>query len=202
MKSALVLLVPACFLLGCGGQPAVVSTMEWDAEGSAKLAMQQFDTDGDGYLVADELQQCPAFVEALPRMDADGNGVLIESEVRNRILHLQNSPVKIIQGAVRVLMDGRPLVGATVTLTPEKFMGDSVSTVSGLTDDSGVAYLSGHNSDFPGIYLGYYRVAVSKIDGGTETIPAKYNTETTLGYEATDDRQFVDNYHTFRLSSG
>jgi len=40
---------------------------------------------------------------------------------------------------------------------------------------------------YPGLYLGFYRVRVSKNKGGKELIPAKYNTETELGAEIADD---------------
>jgi hypothetical protein len=37
------------------------------------------------------------------------------------------------------------------------------------------------------MHLGLYNVRISKIVGGKETIPSKYNTETTLGQEVAND---------------
>ena len=37
--------------------------------------------------------------------------------------------------------------------------------------------------DYPGIYVGLYRVRISKKVNGKETLPARYNTETELGRE-------------------
>ena len=34
---------------------------------------------------------------------------------------------------------------------------------------------------------GFYRVRISKVVDGKETVPAKYNTETILGHEEADD---------------
>jgi hypothetical protein len=39
----------------------------------------------------------------------------------------------------------------------------------------------------PGIQVGLYRVKISKMVGGKETIPRKYNDQTTLGQEAALD---------------
>jgi hypothetical protein len=44
------------------------------------------------------------------------------------------------------------------------------------------------SSDTPaGLALGLYRIRVSKMVDGKETIPARYNTETTLGQEVSMD---------------
>ena len=37
--------------------------------------------------------------------------------------------------------------------------------------------------DYPGIYVGLYRVRISKKVDGKETLPARYNTATELGRE-------------------
>ncbi len=71
----------------------------------------------------------------------------------------------------------------------------------GVTDQSGDAYVEGPDPQYPGIYLGLYRVKVSKVVGGRETIPSRYNTETELGFEATNDVPGVGNIE-FHLKSG
>jgi hypothetical protein len=37
------------------------------------------------------------------------------------------------------------------------------------------------------MHLGIYKVKISKMDAGKETIPAKYNESTTLGQEVAQD---------------
>ena len=57
--------------------------------------------------------------------------------------------------------------------------------------------------DMPsGLQLGFYRVRVSKQANGKEMIPAKYNTETTLGQQvAPDDPALMGGDIPFRLNS-
>ena len=79
-------------------------------------------------------------------------------------------------------------MGATVTFDPEEFLGASFQPCSGVTDDRGEVFISRPGSQIPGIYLGFYRVRITKEKAnGDEMIPAKYNTETTLGFEANND---------------
>ena len=82
---------------------------------------------------------------------------------------------------VRVSLDGTPLPDATVTLTPEPFMGGVISEATGRTGpDGSVNTFTVGGRELPGLPPGVYRVAVTK-DGAA--IPAKYNTQTTLGCE-------------------
>src|SRR5262249_8892642 len=77
--------------------------------------------------------------------------------------------------------DGRPLGGATVTLVPEKFMGPATKPATAVTDEDGSGEFRTEGSGEP-VAPGYYRVKVSKVVSGKETIPAKYsNEQTTLG---------------------
>jgi hypothetical protein len=50
-----------------------------------------------------------------------------------------------------------------------------------------MASVSAQDEKFPGVYLGLYRVKVSKQVGGRETIPARYNSQTELGCEVATD---------------
>ncbi len=74
----------------------------------------------------------------------------------------------------------RALSGATVTLVPEKFMGETVKTATGTTDSTGLGHLSMSEQE-PGTNVGYFRIEVSKKQGGQEIVPAKYNSQTQLG---------------------
>ena len=54
--------------------------------------------------------------------------------------------------------------------------------------------------DKPGVHLGLYKVLVSKVIDGKETIPAKFNTATTIGIEVAPTAP-PDRHPWFQLSS-
>jgi len=84
----------------------------------------------------------------------------------------------------RVLLDGQPLEGATVTFVPEKFLGPGIKPASGVSDAEGHVRLRTEGQDLPGVQCGIFRVVVSKKDSADqETIPGRYNTHTELGEE-------------------
>jgi len=88
---------------------------------------------------------------------------------------------------VRILRKGKPLANASIKCAPEKFMGTDIATSVATTDASGAAGLSvpTRNPEEPrGVSPGFYRLEVTK-DG--ESIPGKYNTETTLRVAVLDD---------------
>ena len=170
-----------------------------DPAASGQQAVASYDKDGDGKISGEELAACPALEMALSRIDTSGDSAISADEIAARIDYYQTAKTTIVSGSTEVTMKGSPVVGATVTFEPETFMGPAFKTCSGLTDERGVAFVSGQDAKFPGIYLGLYRVRISKKEGDTETIPAKYNTESVLGYEATDDIPDVNNVIQFKL---
>ena len=183
----------------CSRVPTGPDRPEFDAVTSGQQAIGTYDKDGDGQISGEELKACPALEMALPRVDKNGDSAISADEVADRITYFQTAKTTIISGSTEVTMSGEPVVGATVTFEPETFMGSQFKTCTGETDERGVAFVTGHDSKFPGIYLGFYRVRISKKEGDRETIPAKYNTESTLGYEATDDIPEVNTVIQFKL---
>jgi hypothetical protein len=185
--------------VGCGGStPGGIS---FNPAQSAKLAMEDYDENGDGLIDFAEADKCPAIKVAFKRIDSDGNESISYTELRTRIEYFITADSTIISGEVEIKKGSEALKGAVVTFTPERFMGNLIKASKGVTDADGIAYMSGQESSFPGIYLGYYRVQVSKIEDGQETIDAKYNTETTIGYEATDDLEDIMNVIQFTVES-
>jgi hypothetical protein len=86
-----------------------------------------------------------------------------------------------------VTLDGGPLAGATVKFIPEKFLGDEIKTAEGVTNGAGVAALSIPIEELPkelrrtaALRVGIYRV---EITHPTKKLPAKYNTESELGFD-------------------
>lgn len=194
--ASLFLLVTACSRLPKGPERP-----DFDPAGSARQALDQYDTNKDGSIDDKEAQKAPGILSAFTRIDVDQNQALDENEIATRIRYYKSASTIVAGGNIRVKFRGAPLAGATITLEPESFLGKAFQTCTGVTGSGGVATLSGTTeSKFPGIYLGLYRMRVSLVHNGKEMIPAKYNTETTLGYEAADDLPTVFDIPTFNLS--
>jgi hypothetical protein len=67
---------------------------------------------------------------------------------------------------------------------PERFMGPSVKPARGVTDESGACLLAVEGEEIEGVHCGIFRIEVSKPDAnGKETIPARYNSASTLGVD-------------------
>ena len=172
---------------GCSHVPPRPERPSLDPGSAARAAMDQYDTNHDGKIDANELKQCPALAQALGRMDTNHDGALALDEITAYLQQWKESPAVVLGGGVQVFLDGQPLAGATVSYEPEKFMGPAYQASSGTTDTSGFAEMKGQDPKYPGLYLGFYRVRVSKTEGGKESLPARYNTETTLAKEVSPD---------------
>jgi len=162
---------------------------------AASSAMSKYDTDGDGKIAGPELDKAPALKGSLKKLDTNGDGAVSVDEISARIGEWQKSRVGLMSMACVVTMDGRPLEGATVTLVPEEFLGSSFKQASGTTAPGGLAILSitpdPSDPTATGVAAGFYTVKISKMSGGQETVPAKYNTETTLGCEVAQDADWA-----------
>lgn len=162
---------------------------------SAEQALKQYDSDGDGAISEEEAEAAPGLLAAFEKIDKDRDGLLTGSEIEARIVYYQTATSWVINGTCKVTYKGKPLGDATVTFEPEEFLGASFQPCSGVTDSSGHVFISRPNSEIKGIFLGFYRVRISKLkENGDEMIPAKYNTETTLGFEANNDVPPEDAY--------
>ena len=93
------------------------------------------------------------------------------------------SRLTVLPVVCRVTHNGQPLAGAKVVFVPEKFLGGALQSGTGITSKAGFANVTSPHAADPsleGLSPGFYRVEITK-EG--EKIPAKYNTETTLGRE-------------------
>jgi hypothetical protein len=171
----------------------------FDPQGSAAKAMELYDANQDGAIDQTEAEASPGLTQAFARTDKNNDQRLMAEEIAERIRYYKTAATTIVQGSTAVLYKNRPLPGATVTFEPESFLGEEFIPCSGETDPSGIASIKGHDAGFPGLYLGFYRVRISKIVNGQETIPDKYNTNTVLGYEAADDIPMVADIIRFKL---
>ena len=195
--SLLLLLSTGC----CSSTPDGPEPPPFDPASAGRQAIAEYDTNGDGKLSQEEAAASPALTKAYKRIDMNSDGSLDRDEITARVEYLLNAPTRIVMGSANVTLDGKPLEGATVTLEPEPFMGDAIKTLTDVTNQHGDATLTGHNPDFDGIFLGYYRVRISKRENGKELLPARYNSETELGYEAADDIPEMEMFMQYELTS-
>jgi hypothetical protein len=186
---------------GCSNTPAPPPRQKLDPQAAAKAAMAAYDADHNGVLDAKELEKSPPLQVALKNMGGDAAGGLKEAAIAARMSNWLKSSAIIMNLPISVTLDGSPLDGATVTFDPEPFLGSGYTACSGVTDKAGTVYLKGPLEKFSGIYVGLYRVRISKKLNGQETIPARYNTETTLGYEMAGDMKRATAMPAFDLQS-
>ena len=164
---------------------------------AAREALALYDANKDGFLDAAELEKCPALKTNSKKYDTNGDGKLSADEIAARLQVIRDSKIGRLSSPALVTLNGRPLANAKVTLIPEPFLGPEFKRASGVSDASGGVTFRIDNETVPGVACGLYRVEVSLVDaGGKETIPAKYNAQTTLGCEigpsAADSREGLE----------
>ncbi len=171
-------------LSGCLGSPTAPAMPAFDPAGSAAAAITQYDANKDGKLDAKEMEKSKALAGAAAELDTTGDKALDSAELTARLQSYAEGGVARKMFSAQVLLDGAPLVGAEVKFVPEDFMLGAVAEGVGVSDPGGTVTITVPGVDPPGIGVGFYRIVVSKKDAaGKETIPAKFNTETTLGME-------------------
>jgi hypothetical protein len=179
--------------VSCQRGPVVVKQPSISPSSAGKLAMEQYDSNGDGKVAGDELEKAPSLKAALPRLDTDGDGGVSADEVAARVNAWKAMQTGMTTVPCHVALDGQPLAGAKVTLEPETFLGGEIKIAFGTTDQFGTVAPSIPKDQRPdpklpgGAHFGLYKVRISKIVNGKETIPARYNTETILGQEVSYD---------------
>lgn len=185
------LLIPllTTLIYGCSSGPSALTPPRIDADAAAAEAMKQYDKNQDGVLADAELDAAPELKGAMRTLDENGDGKVTESEIAARIASWEASGVGATTVKCTVTLDGRPLSGATITFKPAAYLGDGLPEAFGATTLNGMANLSVPKEKRvpadapPGLAQGFYLVSISKVDGGREQIPAKYNEQTELGME-------------------
>jgi hypothetical protein len=175
-------------LAGCSSRPWAIKPPDIDPERLATAAMEQYDANADGTLGREELKSAPSLRFALDRIDANNDDQIQPAEIAQFAQkHWVDTQAGIIRVKCLVNFKGQPLDGATVTFEPEAFMDGAVSQATGITR-GGAASLDVSDDDRPhpnahGVQNGLYLVRISKMVNGKETLPEKYNKNTTLGCE-------------------
>jgi uncharacterized protein YceK len=193
-------------LSGCNSQPKRVNPPAINPQQAAQAAIAEYDKNGDGTIDGPELDSAASLKSSLKEIDKNGDGKISADEIKERIEQWQASKVGLMSFSCRVQMDKAPLAGATVTLIPEKFLGPNLLPATGTTNEQGIAAVSVAkdklpNPNFSGVHVGFYRIEISKQQGGAETIPARYNANSELGQEVAQGVPALQTLVTFDLKS-
>lgn len=193
IRTTRALLLGGLLLGGCNRGPTPLKAPRIDGN-AASAAIEQFDDDHDGALGGAELDKVPAIKSNLKRTDANGDGKITADEIDARIAAWHRSGLAVTKIFATVRQNKQPLVGAHLTMVPEKFLGPHIKPATGTTSAGGLAFLTiSAKPEEAGMHLGYYRVVVSKKGpDGKETIPDRYNNTTLLGVEITADDSSSD----------
>jgi hypothetical protein len=177
----------AVFIAGCSGGPQRVKPPKIDIDAAATQAIELYDTDHDGKLSENELSKCPGVLVMLTGYDTNGDKHVDAAEFNARLKSLLQSGSGATQLAANVSFKGKPLSGCTITFEPEPYLGTDIQIAQGVSGNSGIAEVGIPEDKAPAalknfklIQYGTYKV---RLTHPTIAIPAKYNTETTLGYE-------------------
>lgn len=204
----IVVVAAAVAAAGCSRGPARVGQPKIDPAGAGAKALEAYDTNRDGSIAGKELDASPALKAALPRFDTNQDGGISAAEIAERVKAWKAMTTGLASIRCQVTLDGKPLPGAKVTLTPEPFLGDQVKPAAGETNQFGDVGPTVSQADKPdptlpgGVHFGLYTVGISKPVGGEESLPKRYHSPSTLGLEvAYDEPGIRDNNLTFRLKS-
>jgi hypothetical protein len=185
-----------CVLLfGCSGGVTALKPPVLDPKSAAKGAIGCYDKDGDGNLSLLELEACPGILESIAIYDLNNDKIISQEEIAQRLEKFVNRSVALARLSATVRFNNRPLGGASIRFIPETYLGDEIKPALGQTRQKGSATMAVADGDLPenqrgirGIHTGTYRVEITHPE---VKIPAKYNTETELGYETTPGNPYA-----------
>jgi hypothetical protein len=166
-------------LSGCGGAISG-GVQKYDPASAAAKAIEIYDSNRDGKLSADELKNSPALAARVRRIDTSGDGILNKEEIQARMEAL-DAGADLIAMDIRLISNGRPLVGAEVTLTPEPFLGEGYQTFSGTSVEGGVCPLVGNGKRLPGIPAGFYQAKIVHTGQGINVVRGMEIADDTTG---------------------
>lgn len=196
-----------CLAVGCmcgcdfGEPPLAMPALDPSAAG--KQALADYDANQDGAIAGEEFNKAPGLNAALAKLDKDQDKRLTGDEIAARLTAYQTIGISLATAGCQVTYNGKPLAQAVVTLKPEPFMGPSIKEARATTDEHGGGTFQIEGEPLKGAHCGIYRVEVSKKDAnGKETVPAKYNVETTLGVDVGPGGTMSESSLVLKLSGG
>jgi hypothetical protein len=180
-------------MVGCGNHPAAIPVVEVDSTLASRRAIELYDRNADGMLSPTELEAVPGILKHVDLYDGNNDGQISASEIEDRIRVWEEQRMGMRGLAIRVALDRKPLAGARIDLIPEEYLGPNCKPATGVTNERGVARVSIAPEDLPPLFVerkirgvqgGVYRI---KVTHAQRKIPARYNSDSTLGEEIATD---------------
>ena len=163
-----------------------------DCDAAAARAIELLDRNSDGALDDEEISKSPGLAEGKPRVDSNGDGRITVEELASRFNYWNEAQARLVYPELEVTLNRRLVTNAKITFEPEPYLADWIDEKRTSTDKMGRC-TPRISRQLPGMNMGYYRVKVSKIIGGKERLPARFNEQTELGVEFSDDRPAEEN---------
>ncbi len=177
-------------MMGCSRSPARYNPPKYDAKALGEQALAQLDTDHNQLLDAKELAASPALLADLKKLDKNGDQKLSAEEIGAKVDEWTAGRVGAVATYCWITRAGQPVANVQVKFIPESFLGDVVKAATGVTDTQGGAEMTAEGQKSIGVMqCGYYRVELSQLQGGRETLPAKYNSNSILSADVFPNRR-------------
>lgn len=179
--------------VGCGSGPNAIEPIYINAGAASSEAIQLYDHNGDNRLDDAELANVPGILLHKDKYDVDKDGFVSEEEIANRIGNWRDKGIGFATVRISVLLDKRPLSGATVRFVPEPYLGEAPKIGTAVTDSSGDAKMSVAKEYIPedlrvarmrGMFGGTYRIEVTHPN---IELPERYRNGSALGNEIARD---------------
>jgi len=171
-------------MLGCGPSAPVVPKI--NAAASASAAMDEYDTNKDGFIDQAELKSAPSLKDAEKVIDSNSDGKLSREEIEQRLNKYSAQRMALLSFSCSVTMDGSKKAGIEVEMVPERFMLGSIEMGKGKTDANGMVRFKQEGQEFEGVAPGFYKIKL--IKDGSLSLPARFNANTAIGKEIALDR--------------
>jgi len=180
-------------LAGCSSSPDSIEPVDIDPDQASTQAIELYDDNSDGSLDDGELAQVPGMLRYKEKYDANGDGLVSRQEIAERVVGWSDGGVGFRTLDVLVLLDNRPLPGASVKFVPETYLGEEPKVGTGETDAAGHAKISVAVEHIPedlrmarmrGMFGGTYRIEVTHPE---KQLPERYRNGTALGEEIARD---------------
>lgn len=180
--------IASLLLSGCMREPPPAKMISIDATDAGQKALAEYDTNKDGKISGPELDKAASLKDGLAGFNTTKDKGVTAAMITERITKWQDVYKTGLMGGVmcQVNKGGKPLAGAEVKFVPETFLGENMKVGVGTTGPDGIAMMAVPTTsadEGQGIPPGWYKIQVTK---GAE-VPAKYNTQTTIGVEVAPD---------------
>ncbi len=130
--------------------------------------MELWDTNQDGKLDEEELQQCPGLRSDMGAIDSDRDGAMSREELQKRLEAFNQNQTGLKAAFFKVRLNGKPLPDAEVRFIPEEFLAGIIQPATGKTNASGLIRPQAESFDIQAMQIGYYRLEITSPQISTE----------------------------------